>query len=128
MQKQTDPPKGDDHIEEAALEHTLSRPPTLTLDVEKYQHYLDESDLSENQKQDFLESLWLYMVSFVELGYGVHPLQKTGSVSACGQNEISSTAKLAFDSTAMVTSNPDSTENQTEKEPVTMNVQKEKES
>jgi hypothetical protein len=51
-------------------------PPTLTLDVDLYQHYLDNSDLTEEQKQELLETLWNIICEFVRLGYGVHPLQK----------------------------------------------------
>ena len=50
--------------------------PGLTLDYELYQQYLDDSDLSEAQKQEFIETLWTIIVSFVELGFGVHPLQQ----------------------------------------------------
>jgi hypothetical protein len=32
-------------------------PPTLTLDVDLYQHYLDNSDLTDAQKQELLETL-----------------------------------------------------------------------
>lgn len=50
--------------------------PTLTVDVEKYQAYLDGSDMTEAQKEEFLQALWSIIVSFVELGFGVHPLQE----------------------------------------------------
>ena len=52
----------------------------LTVDVEKYQSWLDNSELSQAQKEGFLQALWSIVVSFVELGFGVHPLQET-----CGQ-------------------------------------------
>ena len=58
-----------------------STKPTLKVDVEKYQSYLDGSDLSDAQKEEFLQSLWSIIVSFVELGYGVHPLQEV-----CGKD------------------------------------------
>ena len=59
---------------------TTNAPRTLTLDVDRYQKYLDDADLSEAQKQDVLEALWSIIVSFVDLGFGVHPVQR-----ACGQ-------------------------------------------
>lgn len=59
--------------------------PVLTFDVALYQHYLDDSGLSEEQKRDFLEVLWSLMVSFVDLGFGIDPVGL-----ACGQNEESS--------------------------------------
>lgn len=54
----------------------------LTVDVEKYQSWLDSSEMSQAQKEEFLQALWSIVVSFVELGYGVHPLQET-----CGQDD-----------------------------------------
>ncbi len=56
--------------------------PIVTVDVEKYQSYLDGSNLSEAQKREFLEALWSIVVTFVELGLGVHPVQEV-----CGKPE-----------------------------------------
>jgi len=50
------------------------------VDVERYQHLLDDPALSEEQKQQIIEALWSIIVNFVELGFGVHPVQE-----ACGQ-------------------------------------------
>lgn len=68
--------------------------PTLTVDVERYQAYLDGADMTEAQKQEFLQALWMIVVSFVELGFGVHPLQ-----DACGKpsQNGSESIKDAFD-------------------------------
>lgn len=56
--------------------------PVITVDVEKYQQYLDGSGLSEDQKEEYLEAMWAVVVAFVELGFGVHPLQ-----DVCGDAE-----------------------------------------
>lgn len=50
--------------------------PIVTVDVEKYQHYLDGSNMTDRQKEEFLQALWSVMVTFVELGFRVHPLQE----------------------------------------------------
>lgn len=80
--------------------------PTLTVDVERYQALLDDSDMTDAQKEEFLQALWLIVVSFVELGFGVHPLQEV-----CGKDaEIGSdSAKYAFD--AVRSENSDDEEN-----------------
>lgn len=57
--------------------------PILKVDVEKYQSYLDGSGLNQDQKEEILQALWLIMVSFVELGFGVHPAQE-----ACGKTRL----------------------------------------
>ncbi|MGJ8572278.1 MAG: hypothetical protein ACSHXI_16430 [Hoeflea sp.] len=58
--------------------------PALTIDYALYERYLEESDLSEDQKREFLETLWSVIVGFVDLGFGVHPLQQSGA-SSCGE-------------------------------------------
>jgi hypothetical protein len=67
---------------------------TLTVDVEKYQAFLDGADMTEAQKEEFLQSLWSIIVSFVDLGFGVHPLQ-----AVCGEDADcdSKSAKSEFD-------------------------------
>ena len=51
-------------------------PPTLTLDVDLYQHYLDNSDLTDEQKKELLETLWNIICEFVQMGFHVHPVQQ----------------------------------------------------
>ena len=53
---------------------------TLTLDTAKYQEMLDDPSLSEAQKEQIIEALWKIIVCFVDLGFGVSPLE-----DACGQ-------------------------------------------
>ena len=57
-----------------------SHQPTLTLDVEKYQSMLDSDDLSDADRKQVLEALWLLVVSFVDLGFKVE-----AAYPACGQ-------------------------------------------
>ena len=61
--------------------HNESKPPTLPntakpivkLDYTLYAQYLDDADLTQAQKQDFLETLWTIIVGFVDLGFEVQP-------------------------------------------------------
>lgn len=52
-------------------------------DYETYAHFLEDTDLSESQKHEALETLWNIIVQFVELGFGVHPVQQ--AQNACGK-------------------------------------------
>ena len=65
---------------------------TLTIDYALYEHLLETSDLSDQQKREFLDTLWNIIVNFVDLGFGVHPLQQIADASnhrsACEQNAI----------------------------------------
>ncbi len=65
------------------LSARLNAPPrsTLTVDVAKYEAFLEDTNMTDAQKEEFLQALWSVIVSFVELGFGVHPLQEV-----CGQN------------------------------------------
>jgi hypothetical protein len=66
------------HFEAAARKDCKK---TLSIDVERYQHMLDEPGLTEDQKREALEALWSIIIAFVELGYGVHPVQEV-----CGKD------------------------------------------
>jgi hypothetical protein len=59
--------------------HTVdprSQPPSLTIDWTFYASQLEGSDLSDDQKRELIETLWNIVVSCVDLGFGVHPLQQ----------------------------------------------------
>lgn len=57
--------------------------PVVTVDYEKYAHFLEDAELSEAQKREFLQTLWNIIVGFVDLGFGVHPAQQ--AQNPCGQ-------------------------------------------
>ena len=63
-----------------------SAKPIVTLDYALYQHYLDDADMSEDQKREFLETLWTIIVGFVDLGFGVHPLHAKQDTALIRQN------------------------------------------
>ncbi len=62
------------------------------VDFEKYQHFLDGSDLTDEEKQQVVQALWDIIVNFVDLGIGVHPIQQTGSMN----NDINKSALETF--------------------------------
>lgn len=47
-------------------------PPT----VDEYREYLDEFEITEEQKTELLSTLWWIMVSFVDMGFGVDSVQR----------------------------------------------------
>ena len=57
--------------------------PVITVDYDRYAHFLDHSDMSEEQKREYLQTIWNIIVEFVSLGFGVHPLQQASE--ACGK-------------------------------------------
>lgn len=57
----------------------------VTVDYERYAHYLDHLPLSYEEKLMALQTLQNIAIEFVRLGYGVHPLQDVPE--ACGKPE-----------------------------------------
>lgn len=86
----------------ASGEFNVAAKPSLAIDIDKYQAYLDGSDLTPAQKEDFLRALWSIVVAFVDLGFGVHPVQL-----ACGQVEKSLDPRAQADSDRVRSSKPD---------------------
>ncbi len=74
---------------------SMSSRPVLSIDYALYEEYLEGADLSDVQKQEFLDALWSIIVGFVDLGFGVHPLQQIPS-GTCGQ-EVDLTSLMASD-------------------------------
>ena len=61
-------------------EHDKALRHSLQLDVDYYKDLLDAPDLGDAEKEQIITALWQIVVSFVELGFGVHPTQQ-----ACGK-------------------------------------------
>lgn len=78
--------------------------PIIAVDVERYQAYLDGSGLTVEQKEEFLQALWSIIVTFVDLGFGVHPFQE---VCGKGTKNGSDSVKQAFDTVSCDSSEDD---------------------
>lgn len=64
-----------------AFEDTCKKPPnSVEIDFDRYQAILDDPDLSQDQQKQVIVALWSIITAFVQLGFGVHPVQQ-----ACGQ-------------------------------------------
>lgn len=48
----------------------------LTVDWARYEKLLEDSDIPDSEKREFIETLWQVVVAFVDLGFGLHPLQQ----------------------------------------------------
>ncbi|MEO1361012.1 MAG: hypothetical protein AAFU81_11790 [Pseudomonadota bacterium] len=62
------------------FERRFGKRPHVEVDVEYYQDMIDDPDLNDEQKAQIIEALWSIIVTFVDLGFDVHPNQL-----ACGQ-------------------------------------------
>ena len=52
--------------------------PALELDYALYESYLEDSEWTDAQKREFLETMWSIIVQFVDFGIGIHPVQQAG--------------------------------------------------
>ena len=50
--------------------------PTLEIDYEYYEQYLEDSDLSDQQKQELIATIASIMFAFVDMGFGINVMQK----------------------------------------------------
>ena len=57
-------------------ENGQSRPSILEVDLGIFIHHLENSGLSAVQKEEVLSALWSIMLNFVDLGFGIHPVQQ----------------------------------------------------
>ena len=56
--------------------------PSLSIDWEAYLPFFENEEISDDDKRELIGILWSIMVSFVDLGFGIHPVQQ-----ACGENQ-----------------------------------------
>ena len=64
--------------------------PTLEIDWDLYGTCLADADMTDDQKRDFIRTLWNIMVAFADLAFRAHPVQlaTSGAVpDGCGQNQ-----------------------------------------
>lgn len=71
----THKPPGKPPTDSAPAQEMTSPHAPLPLDGERYAHYLDDLDVSDEDAQRFMEELWGLMGSFVDMGFGLDAAQ-----------------------------------------------------
>jgi hypothetical protein len=71
----TDPPN-DKPAQPSVPTSAPSDRPHILVDYERYAHFLENENLTEEEKRAFIQALWSIVVDFVSLGFGVHPMQQ----------------------------------------------------
>jgi len=54
----------------------------VEFDLEKYQSYIDDPTLTPEQREKVIKTIWGIIINFVDLGFGVHPMQEV-----CGKDD-----------------------------------------
>ena len=55
--------------------------PTLTVDWTVYANFLEDSEMTDDQKRELIETVWAIVVSFIDMGFDVRAPE-----DACGQD------------------------------------------
>lgn len=50
--------------------------PALSFDADEFIQYVKDHDLSEAEAYEFLATVWVYVVAWVDMGFGIHPIQQ----------------------------------------------------
>jgi len=57
--------------------------PRLEFNAQDYVAYVDDMDLTQEEAETLLRALWDIMMAFVDMGFGIHPVQeKAGDKNA----------------------------------------------
>ena len=78
-------------------------PPNLAIqfDAQEFAHFLEESDLTHEQKLEYIRTVWSIVLQFIDLGFGIHPLQQ-----ACGSFDEAAVLCGVADSDALKSPHP----------------------
>ena len=82
-------------------------PPTqtssaITFDLNAYLPYLEDHDIPETDKEALLKALWSIVLSMVDLGFEIHPLNLVDTASdkhKCSFNVLSNPVDLDISKT-----------------------------
>jgi len=48
----------------------------IQFDAQEFVHFLAESDLTEVEKLEYVQTIWTIVLQFVDMGFGLHPIQQ----------------------------------------------------
>ncbi len=84
--------------------HERDPTPTLAIqfDAQEFAHFLDESDLTNDQKLEYIQTIWGIVLQFIDMGFGIHPIQQ-----ACGQFDEAAVLCGEADSDALDSPHPE---------------------
>jgi len=66
----------------------------LAFDPDKFRSFLGDTTPNPQQQDELLKDLWVILVGFVDLGFGLHPIQHVSDLR--GTLEVDSASMLPF--------------------------------
>jgi len=89
-----------ERVDFGAVTHADPKPSlAFSVDFQLYMKLMEDSDASEADKLALIEALWSIVVSFVDLGFQVSPLQQPCKDAAAPTDEASGGVMREFSST-----------------------------
>lgn len=64
------------------LARSSTERPIVEFDYTRYAEMLGDTELADDDKRALIEALWSVITGFVEMGFGVHPVQQAMEESA----------------------------------------------
>ena len=62
----------------------LGRKPTVEIDIDYYQSVIDDPSVTEARKRELIEVIGRIVMPFIDIGFGVHPVQLARETKAGG--------------------------------------------
>lgn len=66
------------------LDTSRSSSPYLEVDLEEFVHFLDGTNMNDDEKMECLQMHWRIICEIMSLGYDIHPIQQ--AQKACGKD------------------------------------------
>lgn len=79
------------------LSKTINDTKNLEFDWKLYEEYLDNADLTDEEKEQFIETLWSIIINFIDLGFGIHPVQQVDKSNGLESEIIRELTKSHYD-------------------------------
>ncbi len=79
--------KGKNQKKKPVTQGELVSKPVITVDVDEFAHFLDDADMTDEEKVLFLQTYWNLFVEITSIGWGVHPVQLAlqAKETSCGK-------------------------------------------
>lgn len=76
---------------------TIENTKNLEFDWKLYEKYLDDPDLTDEEKERIIETLWSIIINFIDLGFGIHPVQQVDKSNELESEIIRKLTKFHYD-------------------------------
>lgn len=73
----------------------------VTLDLKAYLAQLDDWDIPDDQKTEFIRTLWELLLSFAQMGFDIHPAQAARKVGRKTRQKPTENTQVSIENAAL---------------------------